>query len=57
MITRMLFVAAGIAAGIHAYTYGRWLKSQGNIPGAVLAFLFAAAAVFLPVFHLAQKLK
>ena len=51
----LLFVIAGLAAGIHVYTYGRWLKNQGNIPGFILAFLLAAAAAGLPVVHVLQK--
>lgn len=51
----VLFLVAGIAAGIHVYTYGNWLKQQGNISGAFLAFAFAVLAVILPAFHMATK--
>jgi hypothetical protein len=54
-MVHVLFIITGIAAGFHAYTYGRWLKQQGNLPGALCAFFFAAAAVVLPVAHLWLK--
>ncbi|BBB90340.1 MAG TPA: hypothetical protein PKA28_12815 [Methylomusa anaerophila] len=49
---RIIFLVAGIVAGIHVYTYGRWLKQQGNIPGAILAFIFAALAAVLPAWDM-----
>lgn len=51
----LVYVVAGAAAGIHAYTYGRWLKQQGNIPGAIFSFSVAAAAATMPVLHLILK--
>jgi len=50
-MAHILFITAGVAAGFHAYTYGRWLKQQGNLPGALCAFFFGAAAAGLPIAH------
>lgn len=50
-----LFIVAGIAAGIHGYTYGRWLRQQGNVAGAIFCFAVAAAAVVLPIAYMVLK--
>lgn len=50
-MAHMLFIVAGAAAGFHAYTYGRWLKQQGNMSGALCVFFLGAAAAGLPVAH------
>ncbi|MBP2653231.1 MAG: hypothetical protein H6Q73_800 [Firmicutes bacterium] len=52
---QLLFTIIGIVSGIHLYTYGRWLKQQGNIAGFILAILVAAAAVILPGFRFIMK--
>lgn len=45
-----LFVA--VLAAVHAFTYGRWLKRQGNKLGAWAVFLLASVCVALPVYRL-----
>jgi hypothetical protein len=50
-VAHILFIVAGVAAGFHAYTHGRWLKQQGNFPGALCTFFFATAAAGLPIAH------
>jgi hypothetical protein len=52
---QLLFTIVGIVSGIHIYTYGRWLKQQGNIAGFILALLVAATVVILPGFRLIIK--
>jgi hypothetical protein len=47
----VLFFVAGILAGIHVFTYGRWLKREGNAAGAWLAYLLAAGAVATSVYQ------
>jgi hypothetical protein len=47
----VIFILAGLVSAIHVYSYGRWLKQQGNTPGALVAYLFAAVAVALPIHH------
>lgn len=54
-MSHLIFIAAGIVAGFHAYTFGRWLKQEGNIPGGLLAFFLAAFAAALPVVHMIIK--
>lgn len=49
---KIVFAIAGLVSSIHVYSYGRWLKQQGNIAGSLLAFLFAVAAVILPVYRM-----
>lgn len=51
----LVFLAAGVLSGINLYTYGRWLQKRGNLPGAILAFVFTAAAAALPVWHMAFR--
>jgi len=54
-MSHLIFIAVGIAAGFHAYSFGRWLKQEGNIPGSLLAFFLAASAAALPVVHVMIK--
>lgn len=49
-MTNILFIIAGIVSGIHVYSYGRWLKSEGNLAGFILTFLLAAASAILPIY-------
>ena len=46
------YLFAAILAGVHAYTYGRWLKREGNKLGAFAVFLLTAAAVALPMYRI-----
>lgn len=48
----LVFLAAGVLSGIHLFTYGRWLQKRGNLPGAILAYVFTAAAAALPAWHI-----
>ncbi|EGO64363.1 hypothetical protein [Acetonema longum] len=50
-----IFIAAGIVSGFHVYTYGRWLKQQGNTAGAIMTFVLAAAAMILPVYAAVKR--
>lgn len=54
-MTKVLLLLAGLISGLHVYTYGRWLKQQGNTPGAILAYLLAAASTGLPAWRLLGK--
>ncbi|MBP2645063.1 MAG: hypothetical protein H6Q75_503 [Firmicutes bacterium] len=51
----VIFAVAGIVSGFHVYTYGRWLKQQGNIPAAYFSFLLATATAVLPIYHYYTK--
>lgn len=51
----ILFIVAGIVSGIHVYTYGSWLKQQGNISGSILAYVLAAMAAILPAVHFVKS--
>jgi hypothetical protein len=50
-----LFIIAGAAAAIHAFTYGRWLRRQGNVAGSIFCFVVAAAAAVLPAAQMMLK--
>ena len=47
----LLFAIFGLAAAVNLFTYGVWLKKQGNAPGYLLALFLAAATIALPVYH------
>lgn len=47
-----MYLIVAILAGVHAYTYGRWLKGQGNKLGAFAVYLLTAATVALPIYRL-----
>jgi hypothetical protein len=51
-----LFTIAGILSAIHLYSYGQWLKTQGNRSACILAFLTAATAIGLPIFKFFKKI-
>lgn len=46
------YLIAALVAGVHAYTYGQWLKTQGNRAGAVAVFLLVVLSVALPVYRI-----
>lgn len=50
----MTYIMIGIAliAGIHAYSYARVLKQEGNTMGALVVFLFISASLVLPVYRM-----
>lgn len=52
---QILVVIAGITAGIHAYSYGKWLREQKRRAGAALAFALAAGAAILPIYRMLMK--
>lgn len=54
-MTEILLLLAGLVSGLHVYTYGRWLRQQGNSPGAILAYALAAASAGLPAWRLLFK--
>lgn len=53
--TQIMLVIAGITAGIHAYSYGKWLREQNRRGGAALAFALAAGAAILPIYRMLIK--
>ena len=48
----LLFVIFGLAAALNVYTYGVWLKKQGNAPGFLLTLFLATATFALPIYQL-----
>ncbi len=55
-MSSIIFLAGGIISGIHVYTYGCWLRKQGQIAGFILTVIVAAAAVALPAWHMYKVL-
>ena len=47
-----LFLLVAAFAGLHALTYARWLKNNGNKTGAVGVFILVLIALALPVSRL-----
>jgi hypothetical protein len=54
-IINFMYVIAGIVSGFHAYTYGRWLKNEGNIPGSLLAYFLGVSAAALPIVRIIYR--
>ncbi|MDF2570937.1 MAG: hypothetical protein K0R55_2541 [Sporomusa sp.] len=50
----MNYILIGIAlvAGIHAYSYAKVLKHNGNTIGAFVVLLFVAASIGLPIYQI-----
>lgn len=49
------FLLAGFIASIHIFSYGLWLKREGNLPGFVLTLLTAALATGLPLYNVLRR--
>lgn len=47
-----VYLVAAIAGSIHVFTYGLWVRRQGNKAGAVFLFCLALVCVALPVYRL-----
>ncbi|MBP2643893.1 MAG: hypothetical protein H6Q67_1780 [Firmicutes bacterium] len=46
-------ILVGIFVGIHAFTYGRWLKNNGNRAGGNIVYFIVLIAIALPIYRLA----
>jgi len=46
------YVVAAVLAGIHGYTFARWLWQQGNIVGAVGVSILIVASLALPIYRI-----
>jgi len=47
-----LFVIVATLAGIHAYTFARWLWQEGNTLGAVGVYILIAISLALPIYQI-----
>lgn len=46
------FLLAAVLAGIHAYTFARWLRKEGNTLGTVGICLLIAICLALPLYRI-----
>ena len=49
------FSIAALLSAIYAYTYGQWLKKNGNKTGAFGVFLLVAVSMALTIYHMVTK--
>lgn len=48
-----LFLIIAIVSSVYAYTFGRWLRQNGNKAGAFGVFLLITISVGLAIYHIA----
>jgi len=46
------FLVTAVLAGIHGYTFARWLWQQGNKVGAIGVSILIAASLALPIYRI-----
>lgn len=47
-----LFLIAAVLAGIHGYTFARWLRQKGNTKGAIGVAILTAVSLALPIYRI-----
>ena len=47
-----IFLIAAVLAGIHGYTFARWLWQKGNTLGAVGVSVLIAVCLALPIYQI-----
>jgi len=51
-IGEYIFLLAGLAAGFHAFTFARWLRQNGNQPGAAAVLLLVLLSLAVPIYRI-----
>jgi hypothetical protein len=49
------FLIVGFCASIHVFSFGLWLKRQGNLSGFLLTLLMALVATGLPLYNVLRR--
>lgn len=49
------FLVVGFFASIHVFSFGLWLKKQGNLSGFILSLLLAIMATGLPLYNVLRR--
>lgn len=50
-----ILVAVAILSAFHAYTFAKWLKQNGNTPGAMGVYFLIAVGMGLSIYRLVSS--
>lgn len=47
-----IYLIAAVLVSINAFSYGLWIKKNGNLPGAIFVFCLVMVCIGLPIFKI-----